>query len=525
MGYFNKRLLQKDVQVRDFSEPIRQETTGYGERIFTIIDFDPVVVTGEINKIENEYIKTYRTIALNPYIDWAVEDVVNEILSIDEENPYPIQLQLDDVECSDNIKKKIQEEWKYILRIMEFGSKAPIYLSNWYIDGKTYFYVEYHDNVSNGIKAITMLDPLRTKRVWEGKGEDKKEMFVHATESTDGMVQQTLMIDPTQMVEANCGLMDEKKRIYISYLHKAIKPLNQLSSIEDALVIYRISRAPERRVFYVDVGELPKTKAEAYMKELIASYRNKMEYDPTTGAIKEKTRHSSLLEDVWLPRRDGNRGTEVSTLGGGQNLGEITDVDYFLRKLFRSLCVPYSRWMTDSGGAFSLGRPTEITRDEVKYSKFISKLRMMYNKVFVSLLRKQVLAKKIVTPEEFDEMSFDISFIYNSDTMFSEFKELDVWNERLNILEKVQPFIGKFYSMRQVNTEILKRTDEEIDEIMKQIEDERSQMEPEEIEAQDNMYYDGQLQAVKTALQQQDQQPPQFGGEQDDKEPPSGDEE
>lgn len=461
------------IRIRDYSEPLQsqRETTSYGERLMHVASFDndPSPLAYNVAKYENEMIKTWRDMARNPYIDFAIDDIVNEMLANDENTMFPLDIDLTDTEFSDNIKAKIHDEFFNIQKLLRFNKKSYTLLRDWYIDGRSYFFVEFSKN-GKEIAKVTPLDPVRTKKM---VNEDGSTTYIYQDiDLTNNLFE----ISEAQMIEVYSGLMDDKHQIWVSYLNKAFVPLNQVNSIEDALIIYRLTRAPERRVFYIDVGELPKSKAEQYMREIINNYRNRMEYDSATGTIKEKVRHMSMCEDIWLARRDGSGGTEVSTLQGGTNLGETADLDYFVRKLFRALNIPYSRWNDLEGAANVLGRTTEISRDEVKYNKFIVRLRQQFDNLFYSLLRAQLNLKKIVSQDELDEEKENIQIRWNSDNMFSTFKLFDILNEKSDLLDKYAPLIGKFVSIEWVQKTILRQTDEEIKDIQKQIKKEKKKI-------------------------------------------------
>ena len=459
--------------VRDYSEPLisQKETTSYSERIFSVTDFQPVPQVQDLVSKENMWIRIYRQMARNPYIDFAIEDIINEMLSADDEVIFPVTLDLSKTNFSSKIRKKIHEEFSNLMKILEFNHKGFIYLRDWYIDGRAYYFVDINEKKKT-IKQIVALDPLRIKKNITFDKDGTEHISYIYTDTTNA--QSIYDIPGKSVIEVTSGLMDDDHQIWISYLNKAYVPLNQLSSIEDALVIYRLSRAPERRVFYVDVGELPKSKAENYMKELIRNYRNKMEYDSATGTIKEQVRHSSLLDDIWLPRRNGSQGTEVSTIQGNSSfLQNLEDIDYFLKKLFRSLNVPYSHFTDGEGASNVIGRTTEITRDELKYAKFINRLRSTYNKLFFNLLEKQLEIKGIVKPFEFKQEVEGIVFIWNHDSMFTEFKNLDIQRERLGLLSDIMQYIGKFYSINWVQKNVLHQTDDEIKMMQKDIDKEK----------------------------------------------------
>lgn len=470
----------KKYKIRDFSEPLQyqRDTTAYSQRLFFMpYDVDASINILDLAKYETEKIKIWRMMAKNPYIDFAIDDIVNEMVSTEDDAVFPVDIDLSTTTFSENIREKIHNEFINVMKYLQFNKKSYFLLRNWYIDARAYFFIDIDTESKKElkIKDVIPLDPLRTFKEIVRKDDGTDEtIFYYRDVDLNNII---YTIPASNMIEVNSGLMDEYHRIWISYLDKAYIPMNQVTSIEDALVIYRLSRAPERRVFYVDVGELPKAKAEQYMRELINNYRNTMQFDSETGTIKEKSRHMSLLDDIWLPRRGSGTGTEVSTLQGGTNLGETSDIDYFLKKLFRSLNVPFSRFNTDISGAAAnvLGRTTEISRDEVKYGKFISRLRSQYNTVFYVLLRFILDGKNIIKAHELDEERDKINFIWNTDNMFEEFKKLDVFTEKMNVLERLSNFVGVYVSKEWIRKEILGQNDEEIEEIKKQIEKEKKE--------------------------------------------------
>ena len=468
-----------NFRIRDFSEPLveQRDTTSYSQRFYTSYDIDPTANVMDLTKYESEKIKQWRTMARNPYIDLAIDDIVNEMVSTEDDVVFPIRLDLSGSSFSEGIRDKIHNEFLNVLKYLQFDKKGYFLLRNWYIDARAYFFIKIEDSNEFRINDVVPLDPLRTFKEIEKKRDGTTETFyVYRDVDLSNVLYR---IPANRMIDVNSGLMDEHHKIWVSYLDKAFIPLNQVSSIEDALVIYRLSRAPERRVFYVDVGDLPKSKAEQYMKELINNYRNNMKFDSETGTLKEKSRHMSLLDDIWLPRRGSGTGTDVSMLQGGSNLGETADIDYFLKKLFRSLNVPYTRFNVDMSGvpANVLGRTTEISRDEVKYGKFISRLRTQYNSVFYTLLRFILDGKNIIKSEELDRERERILFIWNSDNMFEEFKKLDVLNEKMNVIERMinSNFIDTYVSRSWVRKEILQQTDDEIEQMKKEMEKEKKE--------------------------------------------------
>lgn len=464
--------------LRDFSEPLQQEKvdpSGYSQRILSTLDFSEMVPElWDLERKRVSYIKMFRQMAKNPYIDFSIEDILSEMLAFDDDTVYPVALDLSNVESlSENIKNKIHTEFKFILKKLSYHKKAYTYLRNFYIDGTIMFFVSFEKN-KNGITDIIELDPIRVKKVTEMDNKTGESFTKYFYLDID-LSQSLYEIPQENIIETNSGLMDDQGLVWVSNLYKAYIPLNQLCSIEDALVIYRITRAPQRRVFYVDVGELPKSKAEAYMKELIRNYRNNMQYDKETGTIKEQVRHTSLLDDIWLPRRSGSNGTTVDTLEGNTSfLQNLDDLDYFLRKLFHSLNVPFSRF-TDSENRTIIGRNTEITRDELKYTKFINRIRSQFNSCLYSILTIQLSAKNIISRADLEKVREDIIFKWNTDTLFSEFKRLDTISERLEMLDKIYSHIGRLFSLNYVRHDILNMTDEEIEVMKKEIEEEKEE--------------------------------------------------
>lgn len=457
-----------EVRLRDYSIPLQnqRELASYASRYTTLFDVGYETDYTNIAQFENAMIYIWRAMSKNPYIDFAIDDVVNEMISYQDDVKYPIVLDLNSTKFSEKIRHKIHEEWIYIMKLMAFHSKAYTLLRDWYIDGKQYFYVE--DN-GKTITNITVLNPVRTKRVTL---EDGTVKYIYQ----DLELQNALFeFDEKHMIEISSGLMDDKHQIWISYLNKAYVPLNQLSNIEDALLIYRIARAPERRVFYIDVGQLPKSKAETYMKEVIRNCRNVVEYDSKTGKIEERSLKMSLLDDIYLPRSADGRGTSVDTINGGNSaFSDTSDLDYFKMKLFRALNVPFTRWSEYNAPAGLLGRTAEITRDEVKYRKFIVRLRNRYNKLFSTLLRKQLSIKNIVSEKEYNEQYENIFFEWASDSMFAELRDMEILNERLNIVDRVVPNVGTLFSNTWVKQKVLRFTDAEIEQMEKEIQQEKN---------------------------------------------------
>ena len=443
-----------------------------------------------VYRTEFDLIKRYREMALHPECDSAIEDIVNEAI-VSDTNDSPVQIDLDNLNASDGIKKKIRQEFKHILELLDFDKKSHEIYRNWYVDGRLYYHkVIDLKNPEAGIQELRYIDAMKMRYVRQQKKDDKDNMrYRLANANVDDPMQYEFptieeyfiynpkMTYPTtnpsslggtggikftkdSITYCSSGLVDRNKGSTLSYLHKAIKSLNQLRMIEDSLVIYRLSRAPERRIFYIDVGNLPKVKAEQYLRDVMMRYRNKLVYDASTGEIRDDKKFMAMLEDFWLPRREGGRGTEISTLPGGQNLGEITDIEYFKKKLYRSLNVPPSRM--DGEGGFNLGRSSEILRDEVKFSKFVSRLRKRFSYMFSDMLKTQLILKNIITPEDWDIMSEHIQYDFLYDNHFAELKDAELLNERLNMVQVAEPYVGKYFSQDYVRRKILRQTDTEI---------------------------------------------------------------
>jgi hypothetical protein len=436
---------------------------------------------------ENTLIQQYRSMSLYPEVDKAILDIVNDAVVFDDVNEC-VQMNLDNIiSLSDNIKSKLQTEFKYIKKLLDFHNKGDDIFRRWYIDSKIYYHVIIDSNQpQKGIIELRGIDPTKIKKVRKVTKEIKPgtsgsvavvknidEYFIYTDLDTDSLTPTTsqgIKISLDSISYIHSGIVDSTTKRVVGYIHKAIRPVNMLRQIEDAVVIYRISRAPDRRIFYVDVGNLPKQKAEQYIAALMNKYRNKITYDSRTGEIKDERNHMSMLEDYWIPRREGNRGTEVATLEGGQNLGQLEDVDYLLKKVYRALNVPISRMETTTG--FSLGRSTEITRDEVLFFKFIEKLRKRFSFLFIDLLKKQVLLKGIMTETDWNKIYQDIYFVWNKDSFFTELKENEILREKVDMLSILANYTGQFYSTKWLRKNILKQSDEEMQEIDKEMQDE-----------------------------------------------------
>ena len=458
-----------------------------------------------VYRTEYDLIKRYREMALHPECDGAIEDVVNEGI-VSDLYDSPVEIELSNVNATDKLKDKIREEFTHIKEMMDFDKKSHEIFKNWYVDGRLY-YIKVIDTKrpQDGIQEIRYVDPMKMKFVRQEKGTKNKgnlpldplagngtkkaeypeidEYYIYSPKPNYPTTMYStvagaggkgqIKIAKDSVCHVTSGLFDRNKGTCLSYLHKAIKALNQLRMIEDSLVIYRLSRAPERRIFYIDVGNLPKVKAEQYLKEVMSRYRNKLVYDANTGEVRDDRKFMSMMEDFWLPRREGGRGTEITTLPGGQNLGELTDIEYFQKKLYRALGVPESRIASDGG--FNLGRSSEILRDELKFAKFVGRLRKRFSNLFNNLLKTQLILKNVITPEDWDSLSDHIQYDFLYDNQFAELKESELMNERLGTLATIEPYIGKYYSNHYVRTKVLRQTDQEIEEqdelIKKEIKD------------------------------------------------------
>ena len=452
-----------------------------------------------VYRTEYDLIRRYREMSLHPECEGAIEDVVNEAI-VSDLYDSPVEIELSNLNASYKLKKIIRDEFKYIKEIMDFDKKSHEIFRNWYIDGRL-FYLKVIDvkKPEDGIQELRYIDPMKMKHIRQEKKTNNnigpnlsslsnfnvnqvtypeiEEYFIYTPTSNypSGTLSSSskggVKIARDSITYCTSGLVDRNKGTVLSYLHKAIKALNQLRMIEDSLVIYRLSRAPERRIFYIDVGNLPKVKAEQYLKEVMSRYRNKLVYDANTGEVRDDRKFMSMLEDFWLPRREGGRGTEITTLPGGQNLGELSDIEYFQKKLYRALGVPESR-IAGGGDGFNLGRSSEILRDELKFSKFVGRLRKRFANMFNDMLRTQLLLKNIVTPEDWETMSDHIQYDFLYDNHFAELKEAELLTNRLTLVTTMEPYIGKYFSTEYVRKKILRQTDSEIIEIDEQIDDE-----------------------------------------------------
>jgi hypothetical protein len=432
-------------------------------------------------KTEQDLIRRYREIALHPECDMAIEDIVNEAI-VANELKDAIRLKLDEVPFGKEVRRKIEDEFKEVLRLMNFNTKGHDIFRRWYVDGRVYYHkVIDRESPRKGITELRYIDPRKIKKVREVRKkrpdgptphglsiiDEYEEYYLFNEKGIAGTTSGGIKIAPDTISFVPSGLIDQNKNMVLSYLHKAIKPVNQLRMIEDATVIYRIARAPERRIFKIDVGNLPKVKAEQYLRDVMARYRNKLVYDAQTGEIRDDRNYMSMLEDFWLPSREGGRGTDITTLPGGQNLGEISDIEYFRSKLYRSLNVPASRLEASQG--FNLGRSTEITRDELKFTKFVQRLRKKFTELFNDILRTQLILKAVITEEDWHILRDFVQYDFLQDGHFAELKESEMLLERLRLANEVRDYVGKYYSVQYVRKAILKQSDRDIEDIDNQI--------------------------------------------------------
>lgn len=486
-GFEISRKIEKTVEdqyeLKSFAPPQENDGTAlvnssstsgyYGQ----VLDLNGARVTNE-----KDLILKYRNAGSQPECDSAVSDIVDAAI-VNDSDGSPVNLVLDNVELPENIKDKIHDEFKIILKLLDFNYNGPDIFRRWYIDGKIYYHLMIDDEKSkDGIREIRQIDPLKIKKVKEVTTKIDKvsgvktsavsgEYFLYSDDfggsPGTGSTNTGIKIDPNTVVYVPSGLLDETGSVSISYLHKATKIVNQLRMMEDSLVIYRMARAPERRIFYIDIGNLPKGKAEEYVQGIMAKYRNKLVYDVSTGEMRDDRKTMTMLEDFWLPRRDGGRGTEITTLPGGENLGQIDDVVFFQRKLFNALNVPTNR--LENTTAYNIGRSTEITRDEVKFQKFINRLRKKFSVLFISMLKVQLILKGIITIDDWYDIKENIAVDYLEDNFFSELKDFEIMNERITMLNSIEDKIGKYYSEKWVRSNILNQSDEDIEKMHEQI--------------------------------------------------------
>jgi hypothetical protein len=437
-------------------------------------------------KNEADLVRRYREISLHPECDSAIDDIVNEAIVVNE-NKDSVHLDLSTLTFGKEVRRKIEEEFKNILLLLDFNTRGHDIFRRWYVDGRMYYQkIIDRENPRNGIVELKYIDPRKIKKVREVKKSrasssldlitEYEEYFIFNERGVSGGTSGSgVRIAADSIAYANSGLVDQNRNQILSYLHKAIKSVNQLRMIEDAMVIYRIARAPERRIFYIDVGNLPKLKAEQYLRDVMARYRNKLVYDAHTGEIRDDRNYMNMLEDYWLPRREGGRGTEITTLPGGQNLGEIADIEYFQKKLYRSLNVPVTRLEASSG--FNMGRAAEISRDELKFTKFVGRLRKKFTELFSDILRTQLILKGIIAEEDWSLIRSTLTYDFVSDGHFSELKETEMMKERLALVQSMENYIGKYFSNRYIRKNILKQTEREIEDLNVEMKKEKS-MEP-----------------------------------------------
>ena len=472
---------KEDERNKTFALPQNDDgavTIQSGAYYGTYVDLDGVV------RNEIELITRYREMSMQPEIEGAIDDIINEAI-VYEDKGNGVEINTDELKESEQIKKKIRDEFEHILKLLNFGNMGHDIFRRWYIDGRLFYHLVIDEkSPQKGIQELKYVDPRRIRKIREiQKMRDSstgmeiiKQMNEYYLYNERGVIGAhsnlgtKIAID--SIVNVNSGLMDSKRAMVLSYLHKAIKPLNQLRMVEDATVIYRLSRAPERRVFYVDVGNMPTIKAEQYLRDIMVKYRNKLVYDSSTGEIKDDRKHLSMLEDFWLPRREGGKGTEITTLPGGQNLGELEDVKYFEKKLYKALGVPTSR--LEQGQGFSLGRSTEVSRDELKFNKFVERLRNKFSTLFDDILRVQLVLKKVCSEEEWREFKENIYYDFLKDNNFAELKEAELLLNRMGVLQMVDPYVGRYYSKEWVRRNVLMMNDEDIEEIDEQIANEQA---------------------------------------------------
>ena len=500
------------------------------------------------NQARNEFemIRRYRDMALHPEVDSAVDEVVNEFI-VSDAYDTPVEVNLDGLDAGMGIKKKIRDEFEYLKRLLNFDNRAHEIVRSWYIDGRLYYHkVIDLDNPKKGITELRYIDPMKIKKVRQKIDNKPKDSLARAAMKGtaleyeygtfvdyylynpkgfykggvlgpvgDMSLSQGVKMAVDSITFCPSGLQDLNKRMTLGFLHKAIKSLNQLRMIEDSLVIYRLSRAPERRIFYIDVGNLPKVKAEQYLRDVMSRYRNKLVYDANTGEMRDDKKHMSMLEDFWLPRREGGRGTEITTLPGGQNLGELKDVEYFKKKLYNSLNLPPSR-LTDDNKGFNLGKTTEVLRDELKFTKFIGRLRKRFGELFHDILKTQLILKGVISPEDWDDMKEHIQYDFLFDNHFNELKEQEMLMQRINLATQMDPFVGKYFSIEYIRRQVLNQNEKEYKEIDKQIRGEIDSglaMNPADVNTFDMM--DRQNQAFAPEIQAQQADDAQTRGQED----------
>lgn len=440
----------------------------------TLVDFSGAV------RDENALIQQYRSMSIYSEVDKAIDDIVNDAI-VPGTQKRPVRINLDNVPLSDQIKTKIHSEFNTIITLLDFNNRGYDIFRKWYIDSKLFYYVQIdNQNPQAGIQDLIPIDPIKIKKIRKVEKERKRvdpnvnmilpvvkkmeEFYIYTDTDREALIPTSptgIKFSVDSVCYVHSGIIDSATKRVVGYLQKAIRPLNMLRQIEDSVVIYRIARAPERRVFYVDVGNLPKNKAEQYVRDIMNRYRNKVVYDPASGSIKDDRNFQSMLEDFWMPRREGGRGTEISTLPSGANLGEMTDVEYFQRKLWQALNVPLSR-MISEGSMFNMGRAAEITRDEVKFYKFIDRLRNRFSVLFSTLLRTQLILKGVISEQDWEDINQNIAYVYNRDSYFDELKESEILGQRIDTLARVDPLVGKYFSQEYIRKNLLKQDDQDI---------------------------------------------------------------
>jgi hypothetical protein len=494
---FQINFKKKEEQINSVVTPVSEDgsvvlSSSAAAYYSTVVDMDTSI------KNENDLIRRYREISLHPECDSAIEEIANEAVSQDFEGNV-VKLNLEELKVGEGIKKKIQAEFEEIKFLIDFDNKAHDLFRSWYIDGRQYHIISLNpEKAKDGILKVEMVDSRKIRKVKKvEKQKDKttgvdviksvEEYFIYNEKGIDAGSTQGIKLSVDSVIYIPSGLFDQNSNLMFSYLHKAVKPVNQLKMLEDAVVIYRIARAPERRIFYIDVGNLPKVKAEQYVTDIMNKYKNKIVYDASTGEVRDDRKYMSMLEDFWMPRREGGKGTEITTLPGGQTLGQMEDVNYFQQKLYQSLNVPITRLLPQQN--FSLGRSNEITRDELKFNKFVKRLRNRFGQLLVDLLRVQLIAKNIVSADDWKELEKTISIDFVNDNNFVELRDAELWQGRFQMLNTVDPYVGKYFSPDWVKREILKLTEEQIKEMDK------------EMESMDDKY----LPAGQQAMMQQEQ--------------------
>ena len=476
-------------QIKSFAPPDNQDgsvETAAGGYYGTYADLEGSA------KSETELVTRYREMSLQPECDSAVDDIVNECIVIEENEPA-VTINLDNIKFSASIKNKIREEFNNVMNLLDFNNNGYEVFRRWYVDGRLFYHLMIDEkNPRSGLKEVRYIDPRRIRKIREKKRKNAivnkeqnisnqkyNEYYIYNAKGLNNTAQ-GLKVSPDSIAYCHSGMVDQRNKMVLSYLHKAIKPLNQLRMLEDATVIYRLARAPERRIFYIDVGNLPKMKAEQYLRDMMTKHKNRLVYDASTGEVRDDRKFMTMLEDYWLPRREGGRGTEITSLPGGTNLGEMEDVDYFRRKLYKSLNVPATR--LEAENQFNLGRATEITRDELKFQKLVKRLRTRFSILFDNILEIQLSLKGITSRAEWKEMKNDIYYEFAEDNHFSELKNAEVMRERLSLLNEIDSHVGKYFSSTYVRQFVLRQSEADMKLIDQQIKDEGSDQDDEEMQ-------------------------------------------